>query len=109
MENGAADIAYNQCASGTQALTEWSELDAAMDATVLLAIGANRISSSEWHIEASLTEFQQLSNGDHHAALTSLNHRVHVALRADSWPTRHPTTQRRNAWGSRGQQLRPAR
>ena len=84
MENGAADVAYNHCASGIQALTEWSELNDATDATALLAMGANRISSGEWHIEASLTEIQQLSDGDHHAALASFNHRVHVALRADS-------------------------
>ena len=84
MENGAADVAYNQCASGIQALTEWSELDSATDATALLAMGASRISRDEWRIEASLTELQQFSNGNHHAALISFNHRVHVALRADS-------------------------
>ena len=96
MENGAADVAYNHCASGIQALTEWSELDAATDAAALLAMGAIHASRDEWHIEASFTELQQFSSGDHHAALASLNQRVHLALRADSAnaPSNHAEAER---------------
>ena len=96
MENGAADVALNHCASGIQALTEWSDLDTIADTTALLAIGANRISSDEWHIEATPLELQQFSNGNSHVALTNFNRRVHLALRADSSnaPSNHAEAER---------------
>jgi hypothetical protein len=79
----------NFCASGSklEPLTGWQDLGSVDDHIALASIklqGGVQVDDDTWIIDMTDNELMHHSHSDTQTALSSLHHRMHVALRADS-------------------------